>query len=481
MCRNLTMLTDFYQLTMLYGYFKEKTYEKQVVFDLFFRKNSGTSAYAIFAGLEQMIDYVNQLHFSQDDISYLRSLHLFDEDFFEWLSDFHFTGEIYAMPEGSVVFPNEPLVRVCAPLGEAQLLETAVLNIINFQTLIATKASRVVHAAGNGSVLEFGLRRAQGPYAGIYGARAAVIGGCVATSDVLAGQLFDIPIRGTHAHSWVMSFPDELSAFRAYARNFPDTCLLLVDTYDTLKSGVPNAIKVFQELRENGHEGVGIRLDSGDLAYLSKKARIMLDEAGFEDVSIFASNDLDETLIRDLRLQGARIDTWGVGTQLITGGKTPALGGVYKLSAEFDGGKMQPRMKLSDTREKTSNPGVKKVVRFYEKNSGKAMADLIALEDEHFEGGEPLRIYHPDSPWMSKVIENYYTKDLLVSIFEKGQCVYLKKSVMELQEYAAQELDTLWEEYKRDLNPSVYKVDLSDHVYDLKNALIAELSHAREN
>ncbi len=474
--RNLTMLTDLYQITMLYGYFCEDIAKKPVAFDLFFRKNSGNSAYAIFAGLEQMIDYINELCFSEEDIDYLRSLHLFDEDFFRWLHDFRFTGEIYAMPEGSVVFPNEPLVRVRAPLGEAQLIETALLNMINHQTLIATKASRVVHAAGDGDVLEFGLRRAQGPDAGLYGARAAVIGGCSATSNVLAGQRFGIPIRGTHAHSWVMSFPDEITAFRTYATHFPQSCLLLVDTYDTLLSGVPNAITVFQELREKGHEPVGIRLDSGDLSYLSKKARAMMDEAGFPNAKIFASNDLDEALIRDLRLQGARIDVWGVGTKLITGGKTPALGGVYKLAAEFDGTDMKARMKLSDTREKMSNPGIKKVLRFYDKNTGKAIADLIALIDDVIDENKPLRIYHPDSPWLSKVIDNFYIRELLVPIFIDGKQVYEKKDVMTLRDDTARELDSFWEEYKRDLNPSVYKVDLSDSLYDLKSALIDELA-----
>ena len=475
MKRNLTMLTDLYQMTMLYGYFSEGIQSKEVVFDLFFRKNSGTSAYAIFAGLEQMIDYVNHLRFEAEDLAYLDSLQLFDAKFLEWLRAFRFMGEIYAMPEGSVVFPNEPLVRVHAQLGEAQLLETAMLNIINHQTLIATKASRVVHAAGEGEVLEFGLRRAQGPDAGIYGARAAVIGGCIATSNVMAGQSFGLPVRGTHAHSWVMSFPDELTAFRAYAAHFPDACMLLVDTYDTLQSGVPNAITVFKELRTAGHVPAGIRLDSGDLAYLSKNARAMLDEAGFPEVKIFASNDLDETLIRDLRLQGARIDTWGVGTKLITGGKHPALGGVYKLAAESDGQRMQPRMKLSDTREKMSNPGIKKVIRFYDKRTDKAIADLVALEGERFDESRPLRIYHPDSPWLSKVIDHFYARDLLVPIFVQGKQVYESKPVMALREYTISQLDTFWEEYKRDLNPSVYKVDLSDALYDLKNALIDEL------
>lgn len=472
--RNLTMMTDLYQLTMLYGYYKEGMEDKESVFDLFFRKNTGESAYAIFAGLEQVVDYIENLHFSEEDIDYLRSLSLFDEGFFSLLRELRFTGELYSMPEGSVIFPSEPLIRVRAPIGQAQLIETALLNIVNHQTLIATKASRVVHAAAGDEVLEFGLRRAQGPDAGIYGARAAVIGGCTSTSNVLAGQLFGVPARGTHAHSWVMSFPDELSSFRAYARHFPDTCLLLVDTYDTLNSGVPNAITVFQELKEAGHKPVGIRLDSGDLAYLSKRARSMLDNAGFPDARIYASNDLDEVLIRDLKAQGARIDVWGVGTRLITGGSTPALGGVYKLSAEEVDGQLSPRMKVSNTPEKTTNPGYKKVLRFYDSESKKAIADLIALEGEVFDESKPLRIYHPEAPWMNKVIDNFSIRELLTPVYLAGKRVYDLPSVLEIQAYSIQELSTFWEEYKRDLNPSVYKVDLSDELYDLKQGLLRQ-------
>ncbi|HOF94905.1 MAG TPA: nicotinate phosphoribosyltransferase, partial [Clostridia bacterium] len=323
--RNLTMLTDLYQLTMMYGYFKHGMENNEAVFDLFFRKTRENSAYAVMAGLESVINYINNLHFANEDIEYLRSLELFDEDFFNKLRTMRFTGELYAMPEGTIVFPHEPLLRIKAPIMQAQLIETALLNIVNHQTNIATKASRVVYAANGDAVLEFGLRRAQGPDAGIYGARAAIIGGCVATSNVYTGQMFHIAVRGTQAHSWVMSFKDELTAFRAYAKVFPKTCMLLVDTYDTLRSGIPNAIKVFQELREQGHEPVGVRLDSGDLAYLSKKAREMLDDSGFEKAKIFASSDLDETIIRDLKLQGAQIDVWGVGTRLITSDDLPAL------------------------------------------------------------------------------------------------------------------------------------------------------------
>jgi nicotinate phosphoribosyltransferase len=442
--RNLTMMTDLYQLTMMYGYYKTNTHRRQAVFDLFFRKPNKDSAYAIAAGLEQVIDYIKNLHFSEEDLQYLESLQLFDKDFLNELRKLRFTGDIYAVPEGTVVFPNEPMLRVKAPLFEAQFIETALLNIINHQTLIATKASRVVCAAQGGNVLEFGLRRAQGPDAGIYGARAAVIGGCSATSNVMTGQLFGIPVKGTHSHSWVMSFPDELTAFRAYADAFPSACLLLVDTYNTLKSGIPNAITVFKELREKGYEPLGIRLDSGDLAYLSKKARAMLDEAGFPNAQIVASNDLDEELIWDLIAQGAKIDTFGVGTSLITSRGCPALGGVYKMSAEEVNGKMVPRIKISENPGKITNPGYKKVVRIY--NGGhKAVADLIMLEEEQIDTGKPLTIFDPVDTWKRMTLRNYSIRELLVPIFLNGECVYETPSLLDIQAYAKSELNTLWD------------------------------------
>ena len=333
-CRNLTLLTDLYELTMMQGYFKEKEANETVIFDAFYRNNPNNNGYSICAGLEQVIEYIKNLHFDEEDVAYLRSTGLFGEDFLEYLRQFHFSGDIYAIPEGTVVFPREPLVKVIAPIMEAQLIETALLNIINHQSLIATKTARVVYAAQGDGIMEFGLRRAQGPDAGIYGARAAMIAGCIGTSNVLAGQMFDVPVKGTHAHSWIMSFPDELTAFRAYAKLYPTACILLVDTYDTLKSGVPNAIKVFTEMREAKIPLTfyGIRLDSGDLAYLSKKAKEMLVEAGFSDAVISASNDLDENLISSLKLQGAAINSWGVGTNLITSKDCPSFGGVYKLA-----------------------------------------------------------------------------------------------------------------------------------------------------
>lgn len=471
--RNLTMLTDLYQLTMMYGYHKKGKADQIVAFDLFFRKNTSDGSYAVTAGLEQVIDYIEQLNFTSADIQYLKTLGLFDESFFEMLKKLKFTGDLYAIPEGTVVFPSEPLIRVKAPILQAQLIETAMLNILNHQTLIATKASRVVHAAQGGVVFEFGLRRAQGPDAGVYGARAAIIGGCSGTSNVLTGQMFGIPVKGTHAHSWVMSFPDELSAFRAYAETFPETCLLLVDTYDTLKSGIPNAITVFEELREKGYKPSGIRLDSGDIAYLSKKARRMLNQAGFSDVKIVASGDLDEWTIWDLKAQGAAVDIWGVGTALITSRDCPALGGVYKLVAEESNGEMLPKIKISENPLKITNPGYKKVTRIYDRDS-KALADLIMLDHEVIDISKPLTIFDPIDTWKKMTFKNYEVRDLLVPIFQNGVKVYDTPTLLEIQNYAKQDLDTFWEEYKRLKNPHIYKVDLSMELYNLKNELLKE-------
>lgn len=474
--RNLTMLTDLYELTMMYGYYKHNMQDKVVVFDLFFRESAGKSVYGIAAGLEQIIEYIENLHFSDGDLSYLRSLNLFDKDFLSLLKDIKFTGEMYAMREGEIAFSGEPLIRVKAPILEAQLIETAMLNIVNHQTLIATKASRVVYAAQGDGILEFGLRRAQGPDAGIYGARAAIIGGCIGTSNVLTGQMFDISVKGTHAHSWVMTFPTELDAFRAYASVFPDSTLLLVDTYDTLRSGVPNAIKVFEELKSNGHKPIGIRLDSGDLAYLSKKARIMLDEAGFEDVKIFASNDLDEYLIWDLKAQGAKIDVWGVGTSLITSRDNPALGGVYKLVSEFDtDGNELPKIKVSDNPVKITTPGYKKVYRLYNKANNKALADYITMDDEQLDDSKPLTMFDPNATWKRITLKNYYAKQLMYPIFVDGKCVYQKPLLSEIAAYAKQGIESLWNEYKRLSNPHVYKVDLSQKLYDTKQRLLSEV------
>ena len=470
--RNLTMMTDLYQLTMMYGYYKTGMRDNLATFDMFYRSKDATTHYAIMAGLEQLIEYLENLRFDEESLSYLRSLNIFDEDFLDELRNFEFHGDVYAVPEGTIVFPGEPLIRVTAPIFEAQLVETALLNIINHQTLIATKASRVVQAAEGGTVMEFGLRRAQGPDAGIYGARAAIIGGCKSTSNVLTGQMYNIPIAGTHAHSWVMSFPDEITAFRKYAEMFPTSCLLLVDTYDTLKSGVPNAIQVFDELRAQGHEPVGIRLDSGDLAYLSREARKMLDAAGYPNTIICASGDLDENLIRDLKLQGACIDTWGVGTKLITSEDCPSLGGVYKMSAETVDGRVIPKIKISENPVKITNPGVKKLWRIYDNKTGKATADLIALDYETFDTTRPLTIYDPVNTWKSMTLTDYTMKELQVKVFEGGKRVYDSPSLQEIQQHCQEDLDTFWDQYKRLLNPHRYKVDLSDSLWMLKNSML---------
>lgn len=474
----LSLLTDFYQLTMMQGYFKNQENDRLVVFDMFYRSNPSGSSFSIAAGLEQFIDYLNNLHFSDSDIDYLRQQNMFEPEFLEYLRNFKFSGDVYSVKEGTVVFPYEPIVKVQAPICQAQLIETALLNIINHQSLIATKSARINWAAQGDSVLEFGLRRAQGPDAGVLGARAAVIGGCSATSNVLAGKLFDIPVKGTHAHSWVMSFDTELEAFRTYAALYPHSCLLLVDTYDTLKSGVPNAIKVFDELKQQGVTltSYGIRLDSGDLSYLSKKARQMLDHAGYPDAIISASSDLDEYLIRDLKLQGAQIKLWGVGTNLITSKDCPAFGGVYKLAAAIEDGQMVPKIKLSDNPAKVTNPGDKKLLRIYSKETGKIKADLIALADESYSADQDLVLFDPLAPWKKLSLPggSYFIRDMLEPIFQNGQQVYQTPPTAEIKQYCAKELTTLWDESRRLINPQPVYVDLSRKLYDLKQRLILE-------
>ena len=476
--RNLTLLTDFYELTMMQGYFKEKDANETVIFDAFYRNNPVGSGYSICAGLDQVIDYVKNLHFDEDDVDYLRTTGMFEEDFLDYLRHFHFSGDIYAIPEGSVVFPREPLVKIIAPIMEAQLIETALLNIINHQSLIATKAARVVYAAQGDGVMEFGLRRAQGPDAGIYGARAAMIAGCIGTSNVLCGKMFDVPVKGTHAHSWIMSFPDELTAFRTYAKLYPSACILLVDTYDTLKSGIPNAIKVFKEMREAGIPLTfyGIRLDSGDLAYLSKKAKKMLDAAGFPDAVISASNDLDEYLIDSLKVQGATINSWGVGTNLITAKDCPSFGGVYKLAAVKDKttGEFIPKIKLSENAEKITNPGNKTIYRIYDKENGKIIADLICLVGEKFDTNNSLLLFDPQETWKKTLLApgSYTMRELLVPVFLNGECVYESPKVMDIQKYCKEELDTLWDESKRLVNPHTVHVDLSNELWQTKQKLL---------
>lgn len=479
--QNLTLMTDLYELTMMQGYFRNKDKNETVIFDAFFRNNPCDGGYAVSAGLAQVIDYIKNLHFQDQDISYLKSLGIFDDDFLGYLRDFHFSGDIYAIPEGTVMFPREPMIKVIAPIMEAQLIETAVLNILNHQSLIATKASRVCYAAKGDGIMEFGLRRAQGPDAGTLGARAAVIGGCVGTSNVLCGQLFDIPVKGTHAHSWIMSFPDEYTAFKAYADIYPGACTLLVDTYDTLKSGVPNAIRVFKEMREAGIplKNYGIRLDSGDLAYLSKKARKMLDEAGFSDAVISASNDLDEFLIDSLKTQGAKITSWGVGTHLITSKDCPSFGGVYKLAAIMGpDGTFIPKIKLSENTEKVTNPGNKTIYRVYEKETGKVKADLICLADEVYDESESLLLFDPLEPWKKTKLSggSYTLREIMIPVFKNGECCYESPKVMDIRAYCQQELDTLWDETRRLINPHQVYVDLSKKLYDIKIDLLDRMS-----
>lgn len=472
---NLTLLTDFYELTMMQGYFKSGK-DPVVVFDVFYRSNPSGNGFAIAAGLEQMIEYVKELKFSEEEIDYLRSLHIFEEEFLTYLRNFRFTGDIYSVPEGTVIFPMEPIVKVVAPITQAQLVETAILNIINHQSLIATKAARVCYAAEGEPVMEFGLRRAQGPDAGVLGARAAVIGGCIGTSNVLCGKKFDVPVLGTHAHSWIMSFPDEYTAFYTYASLYPQNATLLVDTYDTLNSGVPNAIKVFQRLKEEGRlpEKYGIRIDSGDLAYLSKKARKMLNEAGFTKASIVASSDLDEYLISSLKLQKAEIDHWGVGTKLITSADCPAFGGVYKLAAiQDENGEFIPKIKLSENTWKITNPGNKTIFRIYDKQ-GKIKADVIALYDEKICEEEDFVLFDPVETWKKTKLKagEFTVRELLIPVFKSGLCVYVSPSVMEMRSYCAKEMNTLWEESRRLINPHEVYVDLTKKLWKIKQDLL---------
>lgn len=478
---NMTLLTDLYELTMMQGYFKNKDQNETVIFDAFYRSNPCDGGFAVAAGLDQVIQYVKELHFDDEDIKYLAGLGIFDKDFLDYLRDFKFTGDIYAIPEGTVVFPREPLVKVIAPIMQAQLVETAILNIVNHQSLIATKAARVCYAAHGDGIMEFGLRRAQGPDAGTYGARAAMIGGCIGTSNVLCGQLFDVPVKGTHAHSWIMSFPDEYTAFRTYADMYPSACILLVDTYDTLKSGVPNAIRVFTEMRQAGIPLTfyGIRLDSGDLAYLSKKARRMLDDAGFPDAVISASNDLDEFLIQSLKDQGAAITSWGVGTHLITSKDCPSFGGVYKLAAVMGkDGEFIPKIKLSENSEKVTNPGNKTIYRVYEKETGKIKADLICLVDEQFDENEPMLLFDPNEPWKKTKLSggSYTLREIMVPVFRDGECCYTSPKVMDIRAYCQDELNTLWEETRRLVNPHKVYVDLSKKLYDIKIDLLNQMN-----
>ncbi|NQU15222.1 MAG: nicotinate phosphoribosyltransferase [Desulfobacteraceae bacterium] len=469
--------TDLYQLTMVGGYVLEGKEEQCANFDYFFRKVPDDGGYCVLAGLADVIDYIQNLRFSGEDLSYLENLGMFSKEVLDYLKDFSFTGDLWAIPEGTIAFPHEPLIRVTAPLPQAQLMESTLLNIMNFQTLIATKGARVHWAANGDPVIDFGLRRAHGPDGALMASRAAYIGGVDATSNVLAGRLYGIPVRGTHAHSWVESFPQELDAFRAYAKVYPDACLLLVDTYDTLRSGVRHAIQVGRELREKGHELWGIRLDSGDLAYLSKEARRMLDKAGFPNASIVASSDLDEWIVETLKRQGARVDIWGVGTRLVTGFSCPALGGVYKLTAlDEKGERMVPKIKRSDNPEKITNPGVKKVVRMYDKK-GRMRGDVLFREGEQIPKERSFRAHHPIFPHVFKTYtKRFEMEELMVPVFRKGELVYESPSVHQIRESTLSNLKKLDPAYKRFRNPHRYHISLSPSLFKIKGRLLQQAS-----
>lgn len=474
---NLTMLTDFYELTMANGYFQNGLKDKQACFDMFFRKVPDNGGFAIMAGVEQLIEYLKNLKFEDEDIEYLRSKNQFSEEFLQYLKNFKFSCDVWAIPEGTPIFPNEPVVTVKGPVIEAQFVETMILLTINHQSLIATKANRIVRAARGRDVMEFGSRRAQGYDGAIYGARAAYIGGCVGTACTIAEREFNIPAIGTMAHSWIQMFPTELEAFRAYASTYPDNCTLLVDTYNVLKSGVPNAIKVFnEEIVPRGFRPKGIRIDSGDIAYLSKAARKMLDEAGFHDCKIVASNSLDEYIIRDILVQGAQVDLFGVGERLITSRSEPVFGGVYKLSAVEENGEMMPKIKISENVGKITNPGFKQVWRLFDKATGKAIADVLTTYDETIDESEPYELFDPEYTWKRKTVTNFIAKRLLVKIFDKGTCVYESPKLQDIRSYCKEQVDALWDEVKRFENPHKYYVDLSMPLWKIKQRLLKEYS-----
>lgn len=471
---NLTMLCDFYELTMSQGYFSHGYGDRITYFDLFFRRCPDGGGFAIAAGLEQIVQYVQDLHFGPEDIEYLRSRNMFTEDFLEYLANFKFTGDIWAVPEGTPVFPREPIITVRAPAIQAQLVETFLLLCVNHQSLIATKANRVVRAAEGRTVLEFGSRRAQGADAAMLGARAAYIGGCHGTACTISDQLFGVKAGGTMAHAWVQMFDSEYEAFKAYAQLYPNNAVLLVDTYNTLKSGVPNAIRVFNEvLKPLGITKCGIRLDSGDMAYLTRQARKMLDEAGWTDCQISVSNSLDEYIIRDVLRQGAKIDMFGVGERLITAKSEPVFGGVYKLAAvEEADGTVVPKIKISENVEKITNPHFKKLYRFYAKDTGKAIADYMTIYDEKVDDSQDMVIFDPDATWKRKRVYNFTARELQVPVFQGGELVYKLPSLEEIRTYCAEQVETLWEEVKRFDNPQTYYVDLSQKLWDVKYGLL---------
>lgn len=466
---NFTMLTDFYEITMANGYFQSENKDAEACFDLFFRKVPDGGGFAIMAGLEQSINYMKALKFTEEDVEYLRSKNIFCEEFLDYLKDFEFKCDVWAVPEGYPIFPHEPVMVVKGPIIQAQFVETYLLMQLNHQSLIATKSNRIVRAAQGRPVMEFGTRRAQGANAAVYGARASYIAGCAGTACTIADRNYHVPALGTMAHSWIQSFDTEYEAFRKYTELYPDNATLLIDTYNVLKSGLPNAIKVFKELRP---AKMGIRIDSGDITYLTRECRKRLDEEGLQDCKIVISNSLDEYIIRDVILEGAQIDSFGVGERLITAKSEPVFGGVYKLSAIIKNGKTIPKMKISENVEKITNPGFKKVVRFYDKETGKAMADVIMLHDEDTPDGDPYEIFDPNAVWKKKLLTNYEAKDLLVKVFDKGKCVYELPSIEEIRKTCQEQIDTLWGSVLRFENPQVYYVDLSEQLWNLKTIIL---------
>lgn len=475
---NYTMLTDFYEITMANGFFNEGYKDTTVYFDMFFRSVPDGGGFAIMAGVEQAIDYLKNLKFTKEDIDYLRSKKMFSDGFLDYIQNFRFSCDVWAVPEGTPIFPGEPIVTVKGPAIEAQFVETMLLLTVNFQTLIATKSNRIARAAQGRAVMEFGARRAQGAYAATYGARAAYIGGCAGTSNVLTGREFDVPVLGTMAHSWVQMFDTEYEAFCAYARNYPDSTTLLIDTYNVLKSGLPNAIKAFDEvLKPLGKRPKGVRIDSGDITYLSKKCRKALDEAGYPDCKIVASNSLDEYIIRDMLIQGAEIDLFGVGERLITSKSNPVMGGVYKLVAiENEEGVIEPKIKISENVAKITTPCFKQVYRLFDRDTDKAIADVITLHGEEIDETKPYELFDPEHTWKRKLVKNYYARPLLQRIFKDGECVYDTPSVGEIRKYCDGQLDTLWDELKRFENPHKYYVDLSQKLWEIKNNLLRQVS-----
>lgn len=475
--RNLTMLMDLYELTMANGIFNSELCDTVTYFDMFFRRIPDDGGYAIMAGLGQLIEYMNDLHFDESDIEYLKGLNLFCDEFIDYLRDFKFTCDVWSVPEGTVIFPREPIITVKGPAMQALMLETMVLLTINHQSLIATKANRIVRAAGGRPVMEFGARRAHGYDAAYYGARAAVIGGCAGTSCLMTAKDFGVKASGTMAHSWVQMFSDEYTAFKKYAEMYPDSCMLLVDTYNVIKSGIPNAVRVFDEvLKPLGKRPLGIRIDSGDITYITKRARKMLDDAGYSDCKICISNSLDEYLIRDMIFQGAQVDSYGVGERLITASSEAVFGGVYKLSAVEKDGRIVPKIKISENAAKITLPGVKIPWRLYDRKTGKAIADVITLNNEKIDDSEPYEIFDPTYTWKRKVVTDFVAKKLQVKIFENGRQVYESPSVREIAENRANQVDSLWDEVKRFENPHTYYVDLSEDLWSLRDSLLKELS-----